>query len=35
MENIDIERIVKQVLEGMATESTGCKNGSCLSLIHI
>lgn len=29
MENIDIERIVKQVLEGMATESTGCKNGSC------
>ncbi|WP_294186016.1 zinc-binding dehydrogenase [uncultured Clostridium sp.] len=29
MENIDIERIVKQVLEGMATESTGCKNGAC------
>lgn len=29
MENIYIERIVKQVLEGMATESTGCKNGSC------
>ena len=29
MEKIDIERIVKQVLEGMATESTGCKNGSC------
>lgn len=29
MGNIDIERIVKQVLEGMATESTGCKNGSC------
>ena len=29
MENIDMERIVKQVLEGMATESTGCKNGSC------
>lgn len=31
MTNIDIEQIVKQVLEGMATESTGCK----LSLIHI
>ena len=29
MTNIDIEQIVKQVLEGMATESTGCKNGAC------
>ena len=29
MTNIDIEQIVKQVLEGMATESTGCKNVAC------